>query len=102
MVVFVRSPLGILVSFLATIAIAAFIYFVIVKPETDRANSQVDKALKQSQPLIDNANQAAKDAQDSAAQAQKDAQPQIDRAHRIQVCISKAGGDPQKIAACSQ
>jgi hypothetical protein len=75
MVVFVRSPLGIVVSGLVTIAIAAFIYFVIVKPETDKANDTVKQSLQQSQ-------------------------PQLDRAARIQDCIAAAGGDPQKIAAC--
>jgi hypothetical protein len=75
MYVFVRSPIGILVSGIVTIAIAAFIYFVIVKPETDRAHDTADKALKQ-------------------------AQPTYDRAQRIQNCIAKAGGDPEKIAAC--
>jgi flagellar biosynthesis/type III secretory pathway M-ring protein FliF/YscJ len=75
MVVFVRSPLGIVVSALASIAVAAFIYFVIVKPETDKANETVKQSLQQ-------------------------AQPQFDRANRIQECIARAGGDPQKIAAC--
>jgi flagellar biosynthesis protein FliP len=75
MVVFVRSPLGIVVSGLVSIAIAAFIYFVIVKPETDKANNTVKQSLQQSQ-------------------------PQLDRAARIQQCIARAAGDPQKIAAC--
>jgi hypothetical protein len=75
MVVFVRSPLGIVVSGLVSLAIAAFIYFVIVKPETDKANDTVKQSLQQ-------------------------AQPQLDRAARIQECIARAGGDPQKIAAC--
>ena len=75
MYVFVRSPIGIVVSGLVTIAIAAFIYFVMVKPETDRANDTANNAIKQ-------------------------AQPQLERSQRIQECIAKAGGDPQKIAAC--
>ena len=75
MVVFVRSPLGIVVSGLVSIAIAAFIYFVIVKPETDKANDTVKQSLQQSQ-------------------------PQLDRAARIQDCIARAAGDPQKLAAC--
>ena len=76
MVVFVRSPLGIVVSGLVSIAIAAFIYFVIVKPETDKANDTVKQSLQQSQ-------------------------PQLDRAARIQDCIARAAGDPEKIAACN-
>ena len=75
MYVFVRSPIGIVVSGLVTIAIAAFIYFVMVKPETDRANDTARDAIQQ-------------------------AQPQLDHAQKIQDCIAKAAGDPQKIAAC--
>jgi hypothetical protein len=75
MVYFVRSPLGIVVSGLVTIAVAAFIYFVIVKPETDKANDTVNQSLKQ-------------------------VQPQINHANSIQDCIAKAKGDVNKIAAC--
>ena len=75
MFVFVRSPMGIVVSGLVSIAIAAFVYFVIVKPQTDSANDTVRQSLKQ-------------------------AQPQIDHAQKIQDCIAKAQGDVTKIAAC--
>ncbi len=75
MYVFVRSPIGIVVSGLVTIAVAAFIYFVMVKPETDRANDTVRHSLQQ-------------------------AQPQINHANKIQDCIAKAHGDVNKIAAC--
>ena len=67
--------MGIVVSGIVTIAIAAFIYFVMVKPETDRAHETANDALRQ-------------------------AQPQLERSQRIQECIAKAQGDPQKIAAC--
>ena len=50
MVYFYRSPQAIIISALCSIAIAAFIYFVIVKPETDKANDQVNHALQQAQP----------------------------------------------------
>ena len=75
MVFFYRSPQAIIISALCSIAIAAFIYFVIVKPQTDNANDQVNHALQQ-------------------------AQPGIDRAQRITDCIAKAGGDVTKIQAC--
>ena len=75
MYVFVRSPMGIVVSGIVSIAIAAFIYFVIVKPETDKANDTANNAIRQ-------------------------AQPQFDHAQRIQDCIAKAGNDPEKLAAC--
>jgi len=76
MVVFARSPLAVVVSGIVAIAVAAFIYFVIVKPETDRANDNAKNAIQQ-------------------------AQPQFDRAARIQECIAKAAGDPEKLAKCN-
>ena len=95
MVFFYRSPQAIVISALCSIAIAAFIYFVIVKPETDRANSQVDKALKQSQPSIDAANRAAERGAGGADEG-------LERAQRITNCIQKAQGDVNKIAACNK
>lgn len=91
MVYFYRSPMAIVISALCSIAIAAFIYFVIVKPETDKANTQVDHALKQAQPSIDAANRAA-----------KNAGPSIDKAKKLQDCILAAGTDTAKIAACNK
>jgi flagellar biosynthesis/type III secretory pathway M-ring protein FliF/YscJ len=91
MVYFYRSPMAIVISALCSIAIAAFIYFVIVKPETDKANTQVDHALKQAQPSIDAANRAA-----------RNAQPSIDKAQKLQDCILAAGTDTAKIAACNK
>jgi hypothetical protein len=91
MVYFYRSPMAIVISALCSIAIAAFIYFVIVKPETDKANTQVDHALKQAQPSIDAANKRL-----------KEAQPSIDKAQKLQDCILAAGTDTAKIAACNK
>src|SRR3954453_21401928 len=101
MVYFYRSPMAIVISALCSIAIAAFIYFVIVKPETDKANTQVDHALKQAQPSIDAANRAARNAAPAIAQAKKaakNAQPAIHRAKKIQDCVLAAGTDPVKLA----
>jgi Na+-translocating ferredoxin:NAD+ oxidoreductase RnfG subunit len=91
MVYFYRSPQAIVISAICTIAIAAFIYFVMVKPQTDHANRQVDHALKQIQPSIDNANKQF-----------KSAQPTVNKAQKIQDCVAAAGTDPQKLAACSK
>jgi predicted PurR-regulated permease PerM len=91
MVYFYRSPQAIIISALCTIAIAAFIYFVMVKPQTDTANKQVDHALKQVQPSIDNANRQF-----------KQAQPSISRAQKLQDCVLAAGTDTAKLAACNK
>jgi hypothetical protein len=91
MVYFYRSPMAIVISAVCSIAIAAFIYFVIVKPETDKANTQVDHALKQFQPSVD---QAKKNL--------KNAQPAINKAKKLQDCVLAAGTDPAKLAACNK
>jgi predicted PurR-regulated permease PerM len=105
MVFFYRSPQAIVISALCSIAIAAFIYFVIVKPQTDSANTQINHALQQAQPGIDAANKQLQQATPSIKEANKrlkNAQPAIDKANRIQACIVKANGDVTKIAACNQ
>ena len=76
MVVFARSPLAIIVASLCSMAIIAFTYFVIVQPQIDNANEQVDDAL----------NRAA---------------PTIDQSQRLTACINRANGDPVKIQACT-
>ena len=91
MVYFYRSPQAIIISALCSIAIAALIYFVIVKPQTDTANRQVDHALKQVQPSIDRANRQF-----------QQAQPSIDRAQKLQDCVLAAGTDTAKLAACNK
>jgi hypothetical protein len=73
MVYFYRSPQAIVISALCTIAVAAFIYFVMVKPSIDNANRQF-----------------------------KSAQPSITKAQKIQDCVLAAGTDPQKLAACNK
>lgn len=90
MVYFYRSPQAIIISALCSIAIAAFVYFVIVKPQTDSANNQVNHALQQAQPQIDNANKQL-----------QQAQPQINNAQKKLACIQAAGTDVNKIAACN-
>jgi hypothetical protein len=106
MVFFYRSPQAIIISALCSIAIAAFIYFVIVKPETDNANDQVNHALKQAQPGIDAANKQLQQATptpgiDEANKKLKQAQPGINEAQKKLKCIQAAGTDVNKIAACN-
>jgi F0F1-type ATP synthase membrane subunit b/b' len=101
MVFFYRSPQAIVISALCSIAIAAFIYFVIVKPETDNANDQVNHALKQAQPGIDQANRQLQQATPGIKEANPAAAPGIDEANKKLKCIADANGDVNKIAACN-
>ena len=77
MVVFARSPLAIIVYMLCSLAIISFTYFVIVKPQIDNANEQVDDAF----------NRAA---------------PTLDQSQKLTACINRANGDPVKIQACTE
>ena len=85
MVYFARSPLGIIVASLCSMAIIAFTYFVIVKPQIDNANDQVNDSLRQFTPNDDSLRT-----------------PSVSEAQKLQACISDAGGDAIKIQACTE
>jgi hypothetical protein len=80
-VYFARSPLGIIVASLCSMAIIAFTYFVIVKPQIDNANDQVNQSLDRYAPTTNT--------------------PSINEAERLKACIDRAGGDTVKITACT-
>lgn len=81
MVYFARSPLGIIVASLCSMAIIAFTYFVIVKPQIDNANDQIDKSFDRFTPTTNT--------------------PSVTDAKKLTACIDRANGDPIKIQACS-
>ena len=81
MVYFARSPLGIIVASLCSMAIIDFTYFVIVKPQIDNANDQVNQSLDRYAPSTNT--------------------PSINEAERLKACIDRAGGDTVKITACT-
>jgi hypothetical protein len=76
MVMWARSPLAIIVATLCSAALMSFAYFVIVKPQIDNANEQVDDAF----------NRAA---------------PTFEQSQRLTACINRADGDPVKIQTCT-
>jgi hypothetical protein len=80
-VYFARSPLGIIIASLCSMAIIAFTYFVIVKPQIDNANDQVNQSLDRFAPSTNS--------------------PSINDAERLKACIDRAGGDTVKITACT-
>jgi len=87
MVYFARSPFGIVVASLCSMAIIAFTYFVIVKPQIDNANDQVDRSLQQFAPSTN----------DNSTNT-----PSISDAQKLQACISSAGSDTVKIQRCTE
>ncbi len=87
MYVFANSTRAIIVASLCSLAIIAFTYFVIVGPQLDKANDQVDSALKQFEPTPSGNTAVPGD--------------QISKAQKLQACITEAGGDVNKIQACT-
>ena len=83
MVYFARSPLGLIVASLCSMAIIAFTYFVIVKPQIDNANDTVNEQFDKFAPQT-------QQGQESLSQAQK-----------LTACINRADGDPVKIERCT-
>ena len=92
MVYFTNSPRAIIIAAFCSMAIIAFTYFVIVKPQTDNANKQVDKALNQFSPGTSSS--GSNSGAPSTSQLE-------DKAKKIQDCVAKAGTDVQKAQACA-
>ena len=84
MVYFARSPLAIIIASLCSMAVIAFTYCVIVKPQIDNANDQVNQSLQQFAPR------------------ESTKTPSLNDAQKLQACISKAGTDTVKIQACTE
>ena len=84
MVYFVRSPIGIVVASLCSMAIIAFTYFVIVKPQIDNANKQVNDSLNRFAP------------------SNTTNTPSVSSARKLTACIDRASGDPVKIQRCTE
>jgi hypothetical protein len=72
-----RNPLWWLVGTLVSLALAAIIWFALVKPQVDHANKVTDDAIHS-------------------------VQPQINHANSVADCIQRAAGDVDKIAACNK
>lgn len=81
MVYFARSPLGIIIASLCSMAIIAFTYFVIVKPQIDNANDTVDEQLDRFAPQ---------------------SQESISNAQKLSACIDRANGNTVKIQRCTE
>ena len=93
MVYFTNSPRAIIIAAFCSMAIIAFTHFVIVKPQTDNANKQVDKALNQFAPSTSGSG--------SSSSGTPSTQDLESKAKKIQDCVAKAGTDVQKAQACA-
>ena len=83
MVYFARSPLGFIIASLCSMAIIAFTYFVIVKPQIDNANDTVNEQFDKFAPQGTNA-------------------PSLSEAQKLSACIDRASGNVMKIERCTE
>ena len=84
MVYFARSPLGMIVASLCSLAIVAFTYFVIVKPQIDNANDTVNEQLDKFSPQM------------------QQGQESLNSAQKLTACIDRANGNSVKIQRCTE
>jgi 16S rRNA U1498 N3-methylase RsmE len=88
MFIVVRNPMYRLIALGVSIAIAAIIYFAVIKSNTDTANNAIKASEQQVQQAV---NQANKQSGGAVPQGVKD----------LTSCIAAAGTDTGKIQACS-
>jgi len=98
-VYFTNSPRAIIIAAFCSMAIIAFTYFVIVKPQTGNANKQVDKALNQFAPSTGGSSSGSSSA--PSTPSTPNVNQLEDKAKKIQDCVAKAGTDIQKAQACA-
>jgi flagellar biosynthesis/type III secretory pathway M-ring protein FliF/YscJ len=88
MLIVVRNPMYRIVALGVSLAIAAIIYFAVIKPNNDTAN----QALRQSEQQVQQAvNQADKQSGGAVPKGVKD----------LASCMAAAGTDTGKIQACT-
>lgn len=79
----------------ASLIIFAVIFFAVIQPSQNNANQIVKTTLKQTQQALGQAQQAAQQSGAGAA-----AGAQLTKAQKLAQCLSAAGTDTSKIAAC--
>jgi hypothetical protein len=87
--VFVRSPLGALVTGLVTIGIFAASYFLIIEPAFDRADKTVQESQEDTKDIL-------KESQETIREGNK----RSNKAQKLADCLTKAGADTERIARC--
>ena len=88
MTIVVRNPMYRLIGVAISLIIVAVMYFAVIKPNQDTANSAVKQGEQQFQQAVNQANQASGNA---VPKGVKD----------LASCMAAAGSDTGKIQACS-
>jgi hypothetical protein len=87
MFVVVRNPMYRLISLAVTLVIMAIVYFAVIKPSTDSANTAVTQGEQQLQQAVSSANKQSGGAVPASVT-------------NLTSCLVAAGTDTGKISAC--
>jgi F0F1-type ATP synthase membrane subunit b/b' len=87
MLIVVRNPMYRLISLGVTIAIAAIVYFAVIKPNNDTANNAIRSSEQQVQQAVNQANKQSGGAVPAGVT-------------NLASCMAAAGSDTAKIQAC--
>jgi hypothetical protein len=88
MIVVVRNPMYRLIALAVSVAIVVILYFAVIKPNNDTANTAVTQGEQQLQQAVSNANKSSGGAVPTSVT-------------NLTACIAAAGTDTGKIQACS-
>jgi hypothetical protein len=88
MFIVVRSPMARLIALGISLAIAAILYFAVIKPNNDTANNAITQGEKQVQQAVQNANKATGGAIPAGVQ-------------NLTACIAAAGANADELKACA-
>jgi F0F1-type ATP synthase membrane subunit b/b' len=90
-----------------SLIIFAVLFFTVIQPSSDTANQAVKTGLKQSQQVLNQAQQQIKSANSASGQASGQAKKVNQQAHKVlsnasklTSCVAAAGTDPSKLASC--
>jgi type II secretory pathway component PulM len=97
MVFVTRNPRLWMASMAASLIIFAVVYFAVIKPSTDTANQALKSGLQQSQQVLNQAQQQLKSVGGQAGAAGSKA---LSAAQKLTACVTAAGTDTSKLAAC--
>jgi hypothetical protein len=83
-----------------SLLIFAVLFFTVIKPSSDTANQAVKSGLQQSQQAINQAQKQISSSGNAGSSVSKHAKQQLSKAAQLANCVTSAGTDTGKIAAC--
>ncbi len=89
-----------LVGMAVSLGIFAVLYFTVIQPDNNTANQALKTGLQQSQQVETQAQQQLSNAANQAGASSSAAHKTLNKAAKLTACVSAAGTDTAKIAAC--